>query len=79
VTRQAYPADLTDFEWSLIQNIAPEKKPEEIPKREFMNAILYANQSDVPRRLLPHDLTALKKQRSTTSASDAMRGHSPGF
>lgn len=60
MTRQVYTTDLTDFEWSLIHKLVPEQKPEgrpeEIPKREIMNAILYVTRSGVPWRLLPHDL-----------------------
>lgn len=60
MTRKVYPTDLSDFEWDLIVNLVPEQKPEgrpeEIPKRDIMNAILYITRSGVPWRLLPHDL-----------------------
>lgn len=64
MTRQVYPTDLSDFECDLIQNLVPEQKPdgrpEEIPKREIMNAILYVTRSGVPWRLLPHNLPHFK-------------------
>jgi transposase len=59
-TRQAYPTDLTDKEWNLIQHLVPKAKaggrPEAYPKREILNAIFYWARSGGSWRMLPHDL-----------------------
>ena len=58
--RQAYPTDLTDTEWKLIQPYVPEAKPggrrEEYLKREILNGIFYLLRSGCSWRMLPHDL-----------------------
>jgi transposase len=59
-TPQAYPTDLTDREWNLIQHLVPKAKaggrPEAYPKREVLNAIFYWARSGGSWRMLPHDL-----------------------
>jgi transposase len=59
-TRQAYPTDLTDTAWNLIQHLVPKAKaggrPEAYPKREILNAIFYWARSGGSWRMLPHDL-----------------------
>jgi transposase len=59
-TRQAYPTDLTDQEWNLIQHLVPKAKtggrPEAYPKREILNAIFDWARSGGSWRMLPHDL-----------------------
>ena len=56
---QAYPSDLTDAEWEILEPLVPAAKPggrpEEWPKREIVNAILYVLRSGCPWRMLPHD------------------------
>ncbi|HSF34034.1 MAG TPA: transposase, partial [Candidatus Tectomicrobia bacterium] len=56
-TRQAYPTDLTDKEWHLIQHLVPKAKaggrPEAYPKREILNAIFYWARSGGSWRMLP--------------------------
>jgi transposase len=56
---QAYPSDLTDAEWEILEPLIPVAKPggrpEEWPKREIVNAILYVLRSGCPWRMLPHD------------------------
>jgi len=56
---QAYPSDLTDVEWETLEPLIPAAKPggrpEEWPKREIVNAILYILRSGCPWRMLPHD------------------------
>ena len=41
--RAAYPSDLTDNEWDLIQHLVPEAKPggrpEDDPKRQVLHGI----------------------------------------
>ena len=58
--RPAYPTDLTDQEWNLIQHLVPKAKaggrPEAYPKREILNAIFYWARSGGSWRMLPHDL-----------------------
>lgn len=59
-TRPAYPSDLTDKEWDLIQHLVPEAKPggrpEDYPKREVLNGIFSLVRSGCSWRMLPHDL-----------------------
>ena len=59
-TRQAYPTDLTDKEWNLIQHLGPKAKtggrPEAYPTREILNAIFYWARSGGSWRMLPDDL-----------------------
>ena len=58
--RQAYPSDLTDAEWRLLEPLLP--APSSIgrrityPRREVVNAILYVLRSGCSWRMLPHDL-----------------------
>jgi putative transposase len=58
--RPAYPTDLTDKEWELIQPYVPAAKPggrrEEYLKREILNGIFYLLRSGCSWRMLPHDL-----------------------
>ena len=58
--RKAYPTDLTDYEWKLIEPLVPKAKPggrpEKYEKREIINGINYLVRSGCAWRLLPHDL-----------------------
>jgi putative transposase len=58
--RRAYPSDVTDAEWAILEPLIPPAKPggrpQEIERREILNGILYALRSGCPWRLLPHDL-----------------------
>lgn len=58
--RKAYPSDLTDEQWELIQIVIPEPKPGGRPRsvdmREVINALLYLNRSGCQWDMLPHDL-----------------------
>jgi putative transposase len=60
--RKAYPSDLTDAEWEVLEPLIPEVSPnattETIPRREIVNGILYVLRSGCPWRLLPNDLPA---------------------
>ena len=55
-----YPSDVTDEEWEILEPLLPGAKPDgrpqEIERREILNAILYVLRSGCPWRLLPHDL-----------------------
>jgi putative transposase len=59
--RKAYPSDLTDAEWEVIQSVLPKPKdgksgrPRTYPKREIWNAILYQARTGCQWRYLPHD------------------------
>ena len=59
-TRQAYPTDLTDQAWDLLQHVVPNAKaggsPEAYPTREILNAICSWARSGGSWRMLPHDL-----------------------
>jgi putative transposase len=58
--RKAYPSDLTDEQWELMQIVIPEAKPGGRPRsadmREVINAMLYVNRSGCQWDMLPHDL-----------------------
>jgi len=58
--RRAYPSDVTDEEWAILEPLIPPAKPggrpEEIERREIVNGILYVLRSGCPWRMLPHDL-----------------------
>lgn len=57
--RRAYPSDVTDAEWALLEPLIPQAKTggrkEERPKREIVNAIFYVLRSGCQWRMLPHD------------------------
>lgn len=61
-SRKAYPSDLTDAEWELLEPLIPAISPEAVhvehSRREIVNGILYVLRSGCPWRLLPHDLPA---------------------
>jgi putative transposase len=58
--RRAYPTDLSDAEWRLLEPLIPPVKPGGRParhtRRELVNAIAYWVRSGCAWRLLPHDL-----------------------
>jgi putative transposase len=58
--RAAYPSDLTDEQWEVIEPMLPEEKPGGRPRttdmREVMNGILYITRGGCAWRALPHDL-----------------------
>jgi putative transposase len=60
--RKAYPSDLTDREWEILEPLIPAASPnattETISRREIVNGILYVLRSGCPWRLVPHDLPA---------------------
>ncbi|MET9462176.1 IS5 family transposase [Streptomyces canus] len=65
--RRAYPSDLSDARWELIEPVLSAwrferrgraldfGRPPEHDLREIMNAILYVDRTGVQRRYLPHD------------------------
>lgn len=58
--RKAYPSDLSEAQWELIEKLVPETKPggrpPTHPRREVVNAILYVLRSGCAWRMMPHDL-----------------------
>ena len=59
-TRQSYPTDLTDTEWSQISPLVPQPKsggrPAKYERCEILNAIFYLLRAGCSWRMLPHDL-----------------------
>jgi putative transposase len=64
MSRRAYPTDLSDSQWSIIERFMPEQKPLgrniEVDLREVLNAILYINRSGCQWDMLPHDFPNYK-------------------
>ena len=60
--RNAYPSDLTDAQWELVEPLVPAISPEAAyavhTRREIVNAILYLLRSGCPWRMLPHEFPA---------------------
>ena len=60
--RQAYPSDLTDAQWALLEPLLRERdpvgpgRPASVDLRAVRNALLYIKQTGCPWRYLPHDL-----------------------
>lgn len=57
--REAYPSDLSDEEWEILEPYIPDAepggRPREHPMREILNAIFYVLKSGCQWRMLPHD------------------------
>ena len=59
--RKAYPSDLTDDQWAIIEPLIPVHRtgrPRTNDMREVLNAIFYLNRSGCQWDMLPHDLPA---------------------
>jgi putative transposase len=60
--RPAYPSDLTDAQWALLEPLLRERdrpgpgRPPRVDWREVVNALLYLKQTGCAWRYLPHDL-----------------------
>lgn len=60
--RKAYPSDLTDAQWAIVEPLIPESRPNrggrprEHDMREVLNTLLYLNRSGCQWEMLPHDL-----------------------
>lgn len=63
-SRKAYPSDLTDTQWALLEPLIPPARvtsggrPREVEMREVVNAICYLVRSGCQWDMLPHDLPA---------------------
>jgi putative transposase len=59
MNRRAYPSDLTDAQWQLIQPLRPAAKPGGRPRkhdlRAIVDALFYLNREGCTWRALPHD------------------------
>ena len=57
--REAYPSDVSDQEWAILEPLIPAAKPGGKPRttdmREVLNAIFYVNKSGGQWRMLPHE------------------------
>lgn len=60
ITRKAYPSDLTDEQWALIEPLLPREKPRGAPRkvdlREVVNTLLFIARTSCQWRFIPHDL-----------------------
>jgi putative transposase len=59
--RKAYPSDLTDEQWAIIQPLIPVNRvgrPRMVDMREVLNTTFYLNRSGCQWDMLPHDLPA---------------------
>ena len=58
--RKAYPSDLTDEQWALLQPLIPPAKsggaPRTVDLREVLNTLFYQNRTGCQWDMLPHDL-----------------------
>lgn len=64
MSRDAYPTDLSDAQWTLLEPLMPEQKPlgrdREVDLREVVNAIFYVNRAGCQWDMLPHDFPNFK-------------------
>lgn len=57
--REYYPSDVSDAQWQVLSQRIPAPsdvgRPQEIDRREVVNAVLYVNRTGCQWRALPHD------------------------
>jgi transposase len=62
LNRMAYPSDLSDEQWEVLEPLIPEISPEASyhvhTRREVVNAIFYVLRSGCSWRMLPHEFPA---------------------
>ena len=60
LARKAYPSDLTDAQWAILEPLVPVSKhggrPRKVNMREVINTILYVNRTGCQWDTIPHDL-----------------------
>ena len=59
--RKAYPSDMTDAQWAIIEPLIPVNKlgrPRDVEMKEVLNTIFDLTRSGCQRDMLPHDLPA---------------------
>jgi putative transposase len=60
--RKAYPSDLTDAQWAIVEPLIPAPRsdrggrPRELDMREVLTTLLYLHRSGCQWEMLPHDL-----------------------
>lgn len=58
--RKAYPSDLTDEQWAILEPLIPPAKhggaPRTVNMREVLNTLFYQNRAGCQWDMLPHDL-----------------------
>ena len=58
--RKAYPSDVTEAQWKILEPLVPKAKPggrpAKYPRREILNALFYVARTGGAWRHLPHDL-----------------------
>jgi putative transposase len=88
IKRTAYPTDLTDRQWRIIEPLIPPAKrggrPRTTDMREIVNAVIYVVKSGCDWRMLPHDFPewhgvyhyfdAWKKDGTWKKMHDTLRG-----
>jgi len=59
--RKAYPTDVTDDQWAILEPLIPPAKsggaPRTVDLREIVNTLFYQNRSGCQWDMLPHDLS----------------------
>jgi putative transposase len=60
MSHRAYPTDLTDAQWAILEPLVPPPQPGGRPpahaRRELINAMLYVLRGGIAWRAMPHDL-----------------------
>ena len=60
MSRRAYPTDLTDAQWAMLEPLVPPPRlggrPPAHPRRELVDAMLYVLRGGIAWRAMPHDL-----------------------
>ncbi len=60
MSRRAYPTDLTDAQWAILEPLVPPPQPGGRPpahaRRELINAMLYVLRGGIAWRAMPHAL-----------------------
>ena len=80
--RQAYPSDLTDEEWRLLEPLRPparhDVRPRKYALREVVNGLRYLQRSGCLWRMLPHEFSPTAPC-TTTSGSGVWMGLGNGY
>ena len=81
MARRAYPTDLTDAQWAILEPLIPSPKPggrpAAHPRRELVNAMLYVLRGGIAWRQLPAELPpATTVWRSSPAGCGQERGSS---
>jgi putative transposase len=62
MTKSAYPTDLKDTEWQVLEPLIPPalsgSRPRTLDMRKVVNSILYVTRGGCQWRMTPHDLSA---------------------